>query len=136
MKFIKWKLDFRTGFVIFSLCQLPLYSPGEKLCKRMVELSSVLMKALPGPDAENICCHLRQEPLMIWGGPGKSGKKKLNGYSRRKKKVQRLVAEEKKVQRLVAEEKKNSTRILCPGPPPQIINGPSLNGLIDPSVNK
>ncbi len=24
----------------------------------MVELSPVKMKALPGPDAENICCHL------------------------------------------------------------------------------
>ncbi len=34
------------------------YSPGEKLCKRMTELSPVKMKALPGPDAENICCHL------------------------------------------------------------------------------
>ncbi len=34
---------------------------------------------------------LREEPLMIWGGAGKSGKKKLNGYSLRKvkKKTQR-----------------------------------------------
>ena len=35
-----------------------MYSPGEKLCKKMVELSPVKMMALPGPDAENICCHL------------------------------------------------------------------------------
>ncbi len=62
----------------------------------------------------------------LGGGSAKSGKKKLNGYSPRKKKtqpnnpeqVQRLVTEEKKVQRLVADEKKNSTRILCPCPPP------------------
>ena len=33
-------------------------SPGKKHCKRMVELSSVKMKAPPGRDAENICCHL------------------------------------------------------------------------------
>ena len=36
---------------------------------------------------------IREEPFMIWGGGlGKSGEKKLNGYSRRKK-VQQLVAE-------------------------------------------
>ena len=32
--------------------------PAKKLCKRMVEVSPVKMKALPGPDAESICCHL------------------------------------------------------------------------------
>ena len=35
-----------------------VYSPGGKLCKRMVEQSPVKMKVVPGPDAENICCHL------------------------------------------------------------------------------
>ena len=50
-----------------------------------------------------------KEPLMIWGGAGKSGKKKLNGYSLWKKKLQQLVAEEKK---------KLNTNSL-PGPPPR-----------------
>ncbi len=36
-----------------------MYRLGEKLCKILLELSRVKMKAaLPGPEAENICCHL------------------------------------------------------------------------------
>ncbi len=40
-----------------------------------------------------------EEPLMIWGGggSGKSGKKKLNGYSPRKKKTQLPVGQEKQL---------------------------------------
>ncbi len=41
------------------------------------------------------------------------------------KKVYRLVAEEEKLNSRLA-RKKNSTQILCRGPTPQIINGPSL----------
>ncbi len=42
--------------------------------------------------------YLREEPLMIWGGGAraKAGKKKLNGYSPRKKKTQLNNPEEKK----------------------------------------
>ncbi len=48
---------------------------------------------------------------MIWGGSGKSGKKKLNGYSPREKKTQLNNQEEKKnsTQQPRRKEKKSST---------------------------
>ncbi len=66
---------------------------------------------------------------MIWGGArAKAGKKKLNGYSPRKKKTQlnnpekklnSRLARKKKAQRLVAKEKKKLNANSQPEAPPR-----------------
>ncbi len=77
----------------------------------------------------------REESLMICGGLGKSGKKKLNGYLPRKK-TQLNNPEGKKTHQPVCQEKKLISRLArkknwhefsaCAPPPLPIINGPSL----------
>ena len=61
---------------------------------------------------------------------GKSGKKKLNGYSRRKKKLKKKLnsplARKKKVQWLVAEEKKTQREFSPRGPPRSLMVRPLL----------
>ncbi len=52
-------------------------------------------------------CSFREEPLMIWGGRAKAGKK-----------IQRLLGQEKKSSMASCRGKKNSTQILCLGAPP------------------
>ncbi len=53
-----------------------------------------MTQILPEDTFEN---SIREEPLMIWGGArAKAGKKKLNGYSPRKKKTKLKNPEEKK----------------------------------------
>ncbi len=65
-----------------------------------------------------------EEPLMI-GGQAKAGKKKLNGYSPEKKtqlnnpeESSTASCQKKKIISRLA-RKKNSTRIICPAPPPR-----------------
>ncbi len=57
----------------------------------------------------------REEPFMIWGGPGKSGKKNSTATCARKRSSSASCRGKKKL----------NTNSLS-GPPPQIINGPSL----------
>ena len=61
---------------------------------------------------------------MIWGGSGKSGEKKLNGYLPGKK-IQQQVGQEKKLNSRLA-GKKNQRKFSARAPPSHIINGPSL----------
>ena len=59
----------------------------------------------------------RDGPLTIWGSSGKSGKKKLICYLRGEKKLNSTTWKKKKLNSRLA-GKRNSTRILCPSPPP------------------
>ena len=68
---------------------------------------------------------VREEPLMIWGGPGQKWEKKLNGAGKKtqlnnpEEKVQRLVAEEKKSSTASCRGKKKLNTNYLPGPPPR-----------------
>ena len=60
---------------------------------------------------------VREEPLTIWGGRAKSGKKNSTATRAEKKTQLNNPEEKKRVQRLVAEEKKLNANSL-PGAPP------------------